>query len=196
MSLTVNYAVLASITIPATGGIFLVVKRAVGADDSLEHKYGEKRRIAHTTLISRSVSQTIGEIFILINGLLDRTRFETALDEDRDKAVDMASDAFQHRSLNPSLKLLLSQSGDDFVIDQTRTEMKKNRTAQALCMIPILPSTGFLSFWVSENGIQYPISLIVGSAIVLTASISVFLTLGWLELLLANRLSRQFEKHS
>lgn len=196
MSVTVNYLLLAAIAVPSAGGIFVVVKRAIGADDSLEEKYGEKRRRAHTTLMSQFVSQSIGEILVDIDAILERARYEEALADDRSKAVDMVSDALQHRSLNERLKLLTSQCGDDLLLQETRTLMKRDRTVQAICMIPVVLAEGLLCFWISESGLKFPEPLIVVCSIALTIAISVFLTFGWLELLSGNRLSRMIEKFS
>jgi hypothetical protein len=193
--INVDYVLLGTIDIPVAIGVFFVVKRAIGADDGLEHRYGEKRRRAHTSLMAQSLSQRLGELFVLIDGLIDRERYAEVLATDRDGAIDIASDVFQHKSANENMKVILELGGDNSIIESACDGMRQLRITQALCMIALVPSVGLLSFWISETGFALSTPLLVICVIALTASATVFLTIGCIELTIANRLSRQFEKH-
>jgi hypothetical protein len=195
MQVAVDYTTLFAAAIPSLAVSFAIMKRAIGAEDSLDHRYGERVDRSHSRLISDQVCYKIGELILAVLRTSDWARVDLGT-ANQDDAVEVIVAALQRHTFVQPMAELTSMLDDDHVLRCSCSEMKKLRGLQALCLIPAIPTAGVLIFYISVTGYQLPLLLRSGCALLLAAAIAVIGTVGIIEWAISNRLARIFRKYA
>ena len=196
MTLHIDYALLAPVGVPTIIAIGSVCTRAISATDSLESRYGEKGRRAHSKLVAEKLSYLIGQLVV---GILAATGLSSNViteDDDKESAIETVADALQRRSFSIQVEEMLTLCDDGHVIRTSCEEMKRIRHLQAWTMIPLFPSSGFIIFWAAEQGILIQSGFLVLALILMSASLATFGLFAVIEMVIANRLAERIKKYA